>query len=368
VQGITPKERRSTMENDESTLKDKGKEDAGIYLKPLREIRLIRNWCEWLFLWQKAETLEEMLGLLHVGFNVSLKYHWKFDDKEYDEFDRLISYFTIADGWRDKSLLQLPEDKGKNFRIHDYENAVVMTAGTPSDLRQLVARKAFNMLCLNFFRRMKLERQHRGKYNHEWEELVVSGQFFLVIQKFFAAEEARVGRDIEIRNLSRLDGQRSNNERQAVNFLLNLAEFLWGWREEDLLQYCSDENAIKKYEEYSANVRTHIDAAKPWMIEVLNFLNRLDILQPWIIELNDECLIKLKEISFRNTELSKFIHPISESRPVATLNEACYVGSNAAWLLKKHELKTIVHTRLKGIQEAEEKIAEANSRIKDLAG
>ena len=56
-----------------------------------REIRPLRNWCEWLGCWQIVVSVEEMFGLLHCGFNVPLR-RGEYGEAEYDEIDRFIFY------------------------------------------------------------------------------------------------------------------------------------------------------------------------------------------------------------------------------------------------------------------------------------
>ena len=51
-----------------------------------REIRPLYNWHEWLARWDAALTAEELLGLLHVGFNVPLD-RSEHGEKGYDAVD-----------------------------------------------------------------------------------------------------------------------------------------------------------------------------------------------------------------------------------------------------------------------------------------
>ena len=89
---------------------EKEEKESIIYNLFNREIRPIRNWCEWLEHWLLAATVEEMLGLLHAGFSVPFE-RSQYGEKEYDRVDRAVFYFTIADGWADKNLLKMPADK-----------------------------------------------------------------------------------------------------------------------------------------------------------------------------------------------------------------------------------------------------------------
>ena len=344
-----------------TTLREKEEKGPIIHNLLSREIRPIRNWHEFLERWQAATTLEEMLGLLHAGLSVPLE-RYQYGEKEYDRVDRVMFYFAIAGGWADNDLLKMPADgEGKcPFGRDERSNTIYKTA---SELRQVVALKAFNMLCMNFFRAEFEGGGRDGRWFGDfWEEEVASDRLFSTILIFFRAEEDRFDR-VRIRNLSRRS-EPSHNEELARNFLLNLARFIWGWREKEIHSYYKEDEkeAVKKR---NTKTRARLDAAKPWMVEVLEQLDRFDLLREWALTLDKPCLAKLKEIAFRS-ELSQHSHPVAKDRGVATLDEACYVGSPAAWFLKKRELKISEGKRLKAILEAKLDIEKADRKIKEL--
>lgn len=339
---------------EECTLKSVGEtREMVIHTTLTREIRPIRNWYEWLALWQRAETLEEMLGMLHVGFNVRLEtLSWE-EKREYDEIDRLTFYFTIADGWTDDVLLRLPEDIESTGAYSDGK--------TPRQLRQRLAHKAFDMLCISFFKEAGVPGQGRLSYTfgYQWESVITSERLFQVIQNFFKEETPRYGEHIEIRNLGSFNDQRTHNERFAVNFLLNLAKFMWTytWRKSKLLDVGSTEERGRL-----ATTLARINAAKPWMVTVLSKLDEFGVLREWILELDKACLAKLEEIAFRG-KLETY-HTVKESRHVMTLDEACYAGSKTGWFLKEHELKLREHARLAAILEVQ-RLKKAVEKLKN---
>lgn len=247
-----------------------------------REIRPIRDWYEWLAHWQWAEDSQWMESLLHCGFNILLENGRSFGDKEYDEIDRLTFYLTIADGWVDNYLLRLSTDGDKKYNVGWDSNGNIIRK-TPRELRQQLAQKAFDLLCLNFFRKVELlEGGRRGdEFNKDWERMITSERLFPLIQNFFRVEKERFS-DIGIRNLSLEDDRRSHNEQQAVNFLLNLAKFIWGWEEPEIPSYHPSKEEIDKR---LAETRVRVDAAKPWMVEVLAFLGRLDVFESGYLNL-----------------------------------------------------------------------------------
>ena len=322
-----------------------------------REIRPICNWSEWLEMWKKAETVEWMESLLHVGFTVSLD-RCSHEEKGYDAVDRYIFYFSVADGWRYNYLSNsLPGDREKIYRFgQDKQGRTIKT--DPSGLRQHLARKAFNMLSLNLF---KMELFDRDSFAYNWQKEIVSERLFPVIQNFFRVEET-FKNDFIIHNLSSHD--LSHHEEQAVNFLLNLTKFIWSWEEPDI--WDSSKSEMKRKEDIVKKIRNRLDVAKPWTIEILNCLNKLEMLWEWKFKINKPCLAKLKEIALHN-KLSGFSNPVKESRLVATLDEACYLGSKAGWFLKEYELVTREHQRLNEILKAEQDKERADRKIKKLS-
>lgn len=341
------------------------KEEEEIHTILTREIRPIRNWHEWLGCWQAANTLQEMEGLLHVGFSIFLEKS-TYSEKEYDEIDRLIFFFTRADGWTNDDLLAVPYDGGKTYHFGGRDFRGERKEKTARELRQQLACKAFDMLCLNFFKTELMSDEGREFFfNSVWEKTITSERLFPVIQNFFGVEKPQFLRR-RIRNLSLRTDKRSHNEQEAVNFLSNLTKFIWGWKGKEREIWLGLKKEDKEAEEKRrAEIESRLNSAKPWMIEVLSQLNRLDLLEERILELDKICLNTLKKIALQ-TSLESVFHPVSENRLVSTLDEACYAGSKAAWLIKKHELVVREHKRLLAILEAKQQIKESDKEIKKL--
>ncbi len=343
-----------------------------------REIRPISNWGEWLEYWQGAKTLQEMESLLHCGFNVMM-YKDGWNEKPYTDLDRIIFYFTIADGWADAyGMLQLPADKtyhtGYDLNRNKVEKRSYM-------LRGQLARKAYDMLCLNYFKIMN-DRYDRNAHSNPqglgWEELVLSDKIFPKIQNFFRAEKSRKDEDeIVVRNLhqqsrfSVAPDHPSHNEEQAINFLIKLTEYIWNWQEKKFKSYdCDKAKAAEEeslHEKEAAIIRIKIATAKQWLIEILAQLNKLEVLHKWILKLDKRSLAKLKEIALRNMTVAHGLLG-TDTRVVQSLDEARYIGSSSAWLLLRHEIMVREDKRLTEIQVAEEARAKATGKINELTG
>ncbi len=329
-----------------------------------RKVRPIQNWHEWLGHWNEAVSVEEMLGLLHYGFNVSLR-SYKYGEPEYDGIDRLGTYFLIADGWSDSEQLENHEDRDQKYEMGFDKNGYRIMKSV-SELRQQVARKAFDMLCHNFFKPRSLLESNSDQYEADWEN-VTSSRVLPVIRAFFELERTRFGDRAMVRNLPYLSMGYERREYQvAVDFLLALARFTWGWEQREIPTWRGSEDQ-KIIVKYNQETQERLDSAKPWLVGILSYLDRLDLLRPWMTQLDEPCVAKLKEIALR-VELSNYRHPVKEDRLVATVEEACYVGSVSGLFLKHRELMLRESTRLTAILEAEQEAEDATRKLKKLTG
>ncbi|GEM_PF-1394943 len=334
-----------------------------------------RNWGEWLERARAAETIHEKLGLLHGAFEVELgRGDWDHAAKafrEYSDSGRIETFFEIADGWADKDLLRTEgvrwSDEPRCRIGRDSRNQLERTE---SEQRQQLARKAFDMLVVNFFKMPEIRGDEfdRGNMEARWIKDFVFGPLFPVVQNFFRIHNYEKEGHAYVRNLSLHGEQRLQNEKVVVNFLLKLPKFLWSWKDPEISYWGKSPEDVARQEKEKDGVlamRTVVDGAKPWMIEVLAVLRELDLLEKWILELDGSCLAMLKKIALRN-QFGTHIHPVTKDRRVVTIDEACYLGSPAGWLLKKHELMTREHKRLNAIRSAEWKRQDADRTIEKL--
>ena len=317
-------------------------------LHPLleKDVRPIFNWHDWLAHWETAKTLQELEGLLHCGFNVSMEN--RYDQGEYHDVDRFVFYLRVADGWDGWWSIEHKTDEREDCFLVCYDTSRREIKKKESELRKHLASKAFSMLCSGLFKEIediaKISNFH--SYFHA-VNAIIDKRLLSAIQNFFRIQEIPYGSQVRIRNLPYWE--KSHLTQQATNFLLSLAEIFWGQR-----------NAGEE-------IQTLINSAKPWMIEILAQLGSLDFFGRGRLFLLDEtCLAKLKEIALRK-EFSHFSSPFVADRLVVSLDEACYLDSEAGWLLKKHELLTREDKRLKAILEAESDKKEADQRIRKLS-
>lgn len=328
-----------------------------------REIRPINDWSEFLRLWNTTTSYEQMLGLLHIGFEVPLN-TGGISEQGFDYTDRLKFYFEIANGWSETDW----HWKSPGSEEHPSH----LDGITPSSLRKKLAAKAFSVLCSEFFNIEKFCRNYHPIHKDptiemHWIQLLMNEYLFPVVKVFFGIEvKNRVGS--RIKNLSAVwhDG-RVHGEERVINALLLLAHFLFGWEEIRTNSLTFDKYKTE-IDSKNITMRAVVDNAMLWMVEVLHDLDRLDVLKPWMTDLNEACIDKLKEIAMRARldSLNKN-HHVSKDRLVASLDEARLVGSKAAWFLAEYELAMKQTERLVAIQQAEWARDKASQEITSLS-
>lgn len=313
-----------------------------------REIRPPRNWKEWLECWQRATTTFEMLGLLHFGFQVSMS-KASYNEVEYKEIDRLRLYFKIADGWKNSYhvLRHSTDSRDGRYQVIDSEDNVVYLERYI--LREQLARKAFDVLCANFFHPDNLRVRGNDRYAEFWLEWILGQELLPIIQNFFRMED-RFRSMFDLVNLPDEDNL-SNNEKQVVSFVERLTEFVFTFEAEA-------GNASPK-------ILERLRSVKPWIVQLLAAIRRLDLLRCWTSSLSDECILVLRLLAMKKS-FNRWDNYTSDERPVANIDEACLLGSEAAWLVKRHELFQRETKRLRELRRAEEERDEAEERLKSL--
>ena len=340
-----------------------------VVLHPLLEmdIRPIQNWNEFLRRWKRAQRLnsfDEMMGLLHISSRVEM-FGYGYNVKNPTELDRLLFYLYYADGWADKDLLKkLVTGLGveKSYRLGYNPDKGIANNKTSAELRQMVAIKSADNLLATLFKTSRVE--HKGITLSTGTELLLKPQIFSAILNFFRIEKGRYGDNLTIRNYPNKWDSPSHKQEKVRDFLISFSRLIWEWENTETPTWANDDEltSIKKCSEV---IQAQLDTAKPWTIEVLSKLGEMRVLRAWLPLFDEACLVKLKEVAMRSS-LNKYRHIVNDDRPVANIDEACFVGSPAAWLLKEHELVTRVENRLRVIREAEDAKAEADRDLQAL--
>ncbi len=111
------------------------------------EVQHIVDWKYWLKLWNEVGLTEFRHSLLHFGFATPC-------DNYQEPLDRIRFYLTVADGHAKSKYMERPDEKQAGIPLESAFNSYRTTLGYvrhPSELRQKIARKAFEVLCPNFF-------------------------------------------------------------------------------------------------------------------------------------------------------------------------------------------------------------------------
>jgi len=318
------------------------------------EITPIVNWSQWLELWDKAKTMQELESLLHFGFDVCME-KMSYAEKEYNNADRVIFYLSIADGWNNYFSFRRYDGEDDHYYVFGYDARLRPEVISNQKIRQYLAKKAFDVLCVRFF-----EKAH-------FDATGVHGMIFPAIKNFFSVRhtEYDVADKLVIKNLSQRSERRSHQEESAVRFLFSLAYFIIRWKKPDPTSWHSDEQKLSE-EKQNNEQQAYINPVKPWAIKILCGLERLDQLtKQEIIALDEPCLSTLREIALSN-KLLPSQYPVRTGRVVSTIDEACYVESKSAWLLKQRELLIKEKMRLEDIATAEEEKQEAERKLQEL--
>lgn len=307
----------------------------------------ISNWKEWLTHWENTTSLQEMLGLLHFGFDVET---WS-SQNEYTWKDRVLFYLSVADGWSDDMYLYVPdEDRECRYEIgrDKYGNGIQKTV---RGLRQDVATKAASLV---FKELNQIPVAVSGKYgpepNSAWESIFAS-DFFPYIQSFFRITERSEFSNPEVRNLTAGYVSRYHIlQGSLIQFITNLADAMWGWKEPS---YFNNDQQKEKAEA----LRARIEEAKPWMVEVLCRCGKVAKLEEWLLSFDEKCLEVIKNIALERGVGDK------QSQSV---EEACYQGSKTAWLLIRHRILSQEAKRQKEVQEMAWRLQEEEQRKRAL--
>ncbi|MES2994613.1 MAG: hypothetical protein V4681_01055 [Patescibacteria group bacterium] len=119
---------------------------------PLLEKKIIgiASWEQWLKRWQDVTTAEELISLLHYGFDAGGS----------DIYAKATFYFGIADGHAErdgKFIGSRSDDAGRQYRTDGMQTSLRRSNPpqeydyTSVELRRLIAKKAWEVLCVKFF-------------------------------------------------------------------------------------------------------------------------------------------------------------------------------------------------------------------------
>lgn len=325
----------------------------------IREIRPIENWGEWVSRWNEAKGYEELIGLLHCGFDVRMGGYK--NPGEYTYIDRMLFYFNVAEKWTSERIATpgiFWQDEPKyNYWVKDHQEEK-----TRPYLRGEIAKKAFSVLVSQKFKpivQADTENQRRVR-TIELSNIWGNNLLFNAFITFFRVEENR------IINLS----PRSNfenfgpSEKVAWGFIKCLIKYLIADTEAPNEPFDRKKDG-EKYKQDLAEFNARLMKGKLWAFEVLEAMSETSgfLTEMGYRKLEDEDRELLTQIAMRRTIKHNGMHE-GKDRPVLSLEEACYSGSSSANLLLAVERRRCVEAKLNKVRKAEQAFKEAQ---KDLA-
>ena len=293
-----------------------------------KSISFIKDWNAWMELWEETQLAEFLHSLLFFGFKV--------EASRAEVVARLCFYLEVAD----------EHTNGHSFEKEgDWKYAGVTTfgkdVGSLPRLRQVIASKAFQVLCQDFFRSQHDERDGNAP---SWAWVVTEPLALEKIFWFFRLE----GRAIE--NLP-YAFEADNHGKLASRFLIELSQFAWE---------CENYNKWFRHEVTREMIEA-LRQARPQILAILCGIGQIDLVLERNYDLDERCLQKLEELALAN-EVSL---PDGYRRP-ETLAVACLAGSQAARVLMVLRSNKEESARFEEIRKLKQARREAEEGLKKL--
>lgn len=308
------------------------------------DITYIRNWDEWKKQWQLANLVELRLGLLHLGFGISLE-DIPGQPRENGActkrgVDRICLYLDLADGHLERMrFIKSHENLQPDPRIR---SAVGRTDA--ASLRQEISKKAFGVLCTDIFLRFDANPFPTSKSSPlgHWSDPAALRKFLW----FFRPTGTST-----LYNVENIGNGKNIRAEAATSFALWLCRFLLGIDEKRHFPELQKELGEQLFSEF-----------RPKAIEILATLNKLDILIQGNFQPDLQSLLTLKKLAMDTL----FPNDSASARETRTLEEAVASGSPAARVLLVLMASERALKKLKKLQNSETKWIELSTEVHRL--
>ena len=276
--------------------------------------------------------MAEKLGLLH---SLTSKNGWWSEEPE------LVSLLlSVADGCADESFVDV-----RNYHLYGPQ--------TEAESRRSIAKKAFSVLCLKFFRSSERNREPLWWWMLQHEVLFQKVLWFLRL---------RSGGSNRLCNCNCICDSSSDHQQGIFrNFLREFSRLGWDFR--------CPESRRRLDEKAKRLVKQRLVAARPQLIDVLSELGELNWLNGKDLELDVKSIEKLTEMALGN---SLFLPPEKVSDGFNSLGEpknleqAVLGGSVAAQVVLLHQIKEKERRRINALYEASERRRQERQRATEL--
>lgn len=275
----------------------------------------LSSWRRWQERWDAVETVEEAVGLLHVGFDVPVE-HW------HENEARISLYLKTADGFREPDFFETVDDctaKCSSF------------SERPSTMAGEVALKAWRVLCDGVFKNRQEEREEPS-----WLLLIKEPMIFKEIIWFFSVGSCR--------NLPWL-GSKDYHSEVARQFLKDMIGLVW------------HDSRFRSWPMLEGARALH-NESRPLMAEILCRMSSPDILRRRRLEIDQPTLARLRELAL--------VQRLG-SGSYGSLEEAVHDYAPVAELVLVIEADLRAAARQEAIREAEQQRREAEATIASLS-
>lgn len=321
--------------------------ESGKHVLLEKDLTYIKDWEGWKELWEGESQAEYLNSLLFFGFDISAN--------ENEAVERLCLYLEIADGTGRSSNFVKENEEGedeyfrlrflnpcKTFIQREYENGIK----TKAEFREMLAKKAFQVLCLKFFKNTSKE-----GYLPSWHKELLDPDVLAKLFWFFRSENQWRWLD-------------DHHLKIVNNFGYDFCLFVWN-------------HANGKYR-FGFNYPREIDeetialfrSVCPDVITVLARLHKLDFLmsRDRYEEVDENCLDRLKKLSLNNVLCLPKIDSSwgNEHRKPKDIKEACLGGSQAARVLTILQIQQKEKAKFNEIQKLEKQRQLAEKELKKL--
>lgn len=317
--------------NEETDVKESKVETTEVK-HPLMEFvpTTFRSFEEWLARWTGTDYLAEKLGLLH---SLTTKNGW------WPESELVSLLLSVADGCANESFIV---DRGQRPDGQQPK----------AESRKSIAKKAFSVLCLKFFRK---ERNEEPLWWWMLEQEVL-------FQKVLWFLRPRPGGLNRLYNHNCICDSGSDHQQGIFrNFLREFSRLGWDFR-------CPESR--RRWDETARNlVKQRLVAARPQLIDVLRELGELNWLNGKNLELDAESIKKLTEIALSDSlflppeRVSDGLHSLRNPR---NLEEAVLGGSVAAQVVLLNQIKERERKRIKVLHGASVRQRDDQQRVVEL--
>lgn len=282
---------------------------------------------EWLLEFQTAKSIYHKLGLLQFGLDLKPGYGG------YKDIVKM--YFAVAEGHTGDVQI-CGYSPGKN---DFYRSDTPFGEKRSRDLHQVVARKAFEMIC----NRILKNTEKRESSTPSWADFVRHKENLDMVLHFFRLKDnpTDIPRFVNLKYFGPRDGGHDNHTMTAVKFLQNLVERTW-----PVNDYYPSIWDFKEIKEMFRNKRHK-------MIKILYGLYNLPVLHKRALTVNGSSMKWLKDVALKESKCD-------------TIEEAVYEMNQAARVWYALSIIRREHGRQIEIQRAEQEAAEAQAKLERL--